>query len=85
MAGQRGRLIKRMGDGALGEFGSVVDAVVCAVAIQAGMAERNADVPEERQIKFRIGVHLGDVMVEGDDLYGDGVNVERASKGLPTS
>lgn len=70
-----GRIVKLMGDGALVEFASVVDAVACAVAIQAGMAERNAHIPEERQIKFRIGVHLGDVMVEADDLYGDGVNV----------
>ncbi len=82
IAEHHGRLIKLMGDGALVEFASVVDAVVCAVAIQAGMAERNADVPEERQIKFRIGVHLGDVMVEGDDLYGDGVNVAARLEGL---
>ena len=82
IAEHHGRLIKLMGDGALVEFASGVDAVVCAVAIQAGMAERNADVPEERQIKFRIGVHLGDVMVEGDDLYGDGVNVAARLEGL---
>ena len=70
-----GRIIKLMGDGALAEFGSVVDAVACGVAIQEGMAERNRQVPEERKLRLRIGVHLGDVIVEGDDLYGDGVNI----------
>jgi adenylate cyclase len=75
IADHNGRIVKLMGDGALIEFASVVDAVACAVAIQTGMAGRNADVPGEHQIKFRIGVHLGDVIVEGDDIYGDGVNV----------
>ena len=71
----RGRIVKLMGDGALVEFASVVDAVECAVDVQRGMADRNADVPESRRIQFRIGVNLGDVIVEGDDIYGDGVNV----------
>ena len=70
-----GRIVKLMGDGALVEFGSVVDAVVCAIAIQRGMAERNTGVAEERRIEFRIGVNIGDVIIEGDDIYGDGVNV----------
>ena len=76
VAEHRGRVVKLMGDGALCEFASVVDAVACAVAIQRGMAEREAGVPEAERIRFRIGVNLGDVIVEGDgDLYGDGVNV----------
>ena len=70
-----GRTVKLMGDGALVEFASVVDAVACAVAIQQGMAERNAGIAGDRRIEFRIGVNLGDVIVEGDDIYGDGVNV----------
>ena len=70
-----GRIVKLMGDGALAEFGSVVDAVACAVAVQTGIAEHQADVPPERRIVFRIGVNLGDVVVEGEDLLGDGVNI----------
>ena len=71
----RGRLIKLMGDGALVEFASVVDAVQCAAEIQQAMAERNRALPEAERIAFRIGVNLGDVIVEGDDIYGDGVNI----------
>ena len=70
-----GRIVKLMGDGALVEFASVVDAVQCAAAIQRGMAERNQGAAEAQQIRFRIGVNLGDVIVEGDDIYGDGVNI----------
>ncbi|MGO6842055.1 tetratricopeptide repeat protein [Rhizobium ruizarguesonis] len=70
-----GRIIKLMGDGALVEFASVVDAVQCAAAIQRRMAGHDPDVPEGQKIRFRIGVNLGDVIVEDDDLYGDGVNV----------
>ena len=70
-----GRIVKLMGDGLLAEFGSVVDAVECAVVIQRQMAERNAEVEKNRRIEFRIGVNMGDVIVDGDDLYGDGVNV----------
>jgi adenylate cyclase len=70
-----GRIVKLMGDGALVEFPSVVDAVQCAAAIQDGIAARNADVPADKRIEFRIGVNLGDIIVEGDDIYGDGVNV----------
>ena len=64
-----------MGDGLLAEFGSVVDAVECAVTLQRGMAERNASVPEGKRIEVRIGINLGEVIVEGDDRYGEGVNV----------
>jgi len=71
----RGRIVKTTGDGLLIEFSSVVDAVRCAVQVQEAMAERNAGVPEARRIEFRIGINLGDVIVEGDDLYGDGVNI----------
>jgi len=71
----RGRVVKTTGDGLLIEFGSVVDAVRCSVEIQREMAERNAEVPPDRCIELRIGINLGDVIVEGDDLYGDGVNI----------
>jgi class 3 adenylate cyclase len=70
-----GRIVKATGDGVLLEFPSVVAAVECAVAIQRTMVERNADVPEEYRMLFRIGVNMGDVMVDGNDIMGDGVNV----------
>ncbi len=70
-----GRLVKLTGDGALVEFGSVLDAVGCAVEIQRGVAERNAGVAPDQQIRFRIGVNLGDVIFDDDDIYGDGVNI----------
>ena len=75
LAEHHGRIVKLMGDGALAEFGSVVDAVACAVAVQKSVADRQDGVPPERRIVFRIGINLGDVVVEGDDLLGDGVNV----------
>src|SRR5882672_1328194 len=71
----RGRIVKLMGDGVLIEFASAVDAVECAVQLQQAMQTANAGAPEERRIVLRIGVNLGDVIVEGSDLYGDGVNV----------
>jgi adenylate cyclase len=71
----RGRTVKNTGDGLLAEFQSVVDAVRCAVEIQRGMAEREPEVPEEQRIRFRIGINLGDVIVEEHDIFGDGVNV----------
>ncbi len=70
-----GRIVKLIGDGALAEFASVVSAVQCALAIQAATAEAESQAPEARRIRYRIGVNLGDVIVEGDDIYGDGVNV----------
>lgn len=75
IAQNNGRIVKLMGDGALVEFASVVDAVACAVAIQQGIGERNAGIADDKRIAFRIGVNLGDIIVEGDDIYGDGVNV----------
>jgi class 3 adenylate cyclase len=78
IAAHKGRIVKLMGDGALVEFASVVGAVECAVAILQGMAGRNQDIPTDRRIDFRIGINLGDVIVEGDDIYGDGVNVAAA-------
>ena len=77
-----GRLFKTMGDGLLAEFASVVEAVQCAVAIQQGMAERNAEANEDRKLEFRIGINLGDVVVEDDDVFGDGVNVAARLEGL---
>ncbi len=82
IAEHRGRVVKTTGDGLLAEFASVVDAVRCAVAFQEGMAERNADTPEERRIEFRIGVNLGDVIVQDDDVFGDGVNIAARLEGL---
>ena len=75
IAGHQGRIVKLTGDGMLVEFPSVVSAVACAAEIQRGMRDRNAGVPQDRRIEFRIGVNLGDVIVEGDDIFGDGVNV----------
>ena len=75
IAEHRGRIVKNTGDGFLAEFGSVVDAVRCAVEIQRGMAEREPEVPEDQRIRFRIGINLGDVIVEEHDIFGDGVNV----------
>ena len=75
IAGHRGRIVKNAGDGFLAEFASVVDAVRCAVEIQQGMADRNAGTPPEAPIEFRVGINLGDVIAEGEDIFGDGVNV----------
>ena len=71
----RGRIVKNTGDGALVEFGSVVDALRCAVEIQRGMAEQNIDVPQVKRIEFRIGIHVGDIVIEENDIFGDGVNI----------
>src|SRR5216683_2295116 len=70
-----GRIVKTTGDGILVEFASAVDAVRCAVEIQRGMADRNAGVPPERRIDFRVGINLGDIIVEDNDIFGDGVNI----------
>jgi len=75
IAEHRGRIVKNTGDGFLAEFQSVVDAVRCAVEVQRGMAERNAPIPADERIEFRVGINLGDVIVEEHDIFGDGVNV----------
>jgi len=77
-----GRLVKTTGDGVLLEFPSVVDAVECAVAVQAVMAQRNEGVPQNRRMLFRIGINLGDILIEGDDILGDGVNVAARLEGI---
>ncbi len=77
-----GRVVKLMGDGALMEFGSVVDAVNFAIDVQKSMVDYNRGVPNERQIKFRIGINVGDIIVDGDDIYGDGVNIAARLEGL---
>jgi adenylate cyclase len=75
IAARNGRLVKTTGDGLLVEFASVVDALQCATEVQTGMAERNATVPNDRRIEFRIGINVGDIVVEDGDIFGDGVNV----------
>jgi hypothetical protein len=81
LAVHHGRVVKRTGDGAIVEFRSVVDAVRCAIEVQSGLAERNAGLPPEKRIEYRIGIHVGDVVEESDgDLMGDGVNIARGSK-----
>ena len=75
VAAHGGRIVKLMGDGALVEFPSVVEAVQCAVEIQRAISERNVEVANGRRIEFRIGINVGDVMIDGDDIYGDGVNI----------
>jgi adenylate cyclase len=82
IAEHRGRIVKLMGDGVLVEFASVVDAVRCAIEIQEGMAERTLDAPEQERVQFRIGVNLGDVILDEDDIYGDGVNIAARLEGL---
>jgi len=83
IAAHHGRIVKRTGDGALVEFRSVVDAVRCGIEVQNGMVERNAGLPPERRIEFRIGIHLGDVVEESDgDLMGDGVNIAARLEGI---
>src|SRR6516162_3747772 len=78
-----GRVVKRTGDGSIIEFRSVVDAVRCAIEVQNGMVERNAGLPPERRIEFRVGIHVGDVVEESDgDLMGDGVNIAARLEGI---
>src|SRR5262249_16465624 len=75
IAAHQGRIVKRTGDGLLVDFASAVEAVRCAIAIQSGMADGNRAAPEDSRIEFRIGINLGDVIIEGEDIYGDGVNI----------
>src|SRR5271167_1294300 len=81
MAEHRGRIVKTTGDGALVEFASAVDAVRCAMEIQRAMAERNAALPEDRRIEFRVGINVGDIITDKGDIYGDGVNVAARLEG----
>jgi adenylate cyclase len=78
----RGRIVKTTGDGLLAEFPSVVDAVRCAAEVQSGMIDREPELPDEERIRFRIGINLGDVIADGDDIFGDGVNVAARLEGL---
>ena len=82
IAEHQGRIVKTTGDGLLVEFASPVKAVRCAIEVQRGMAERNADLRPDRRIEFRIGINLGDVIVEEGDIYGDGVNVAARLEGI---
>jgi adenylate cyclase len=83
LAVHHGRVVKRTGDGAIVEFRSVVDAVRCAIEVQSGLAERNAGLPPEKRIEYRVGIHLGDVVEEADgDLMGDGVNIAARLEGV---
>src|SRR5438874_7938943 len=82
IADYRGRIVKNTGDGALVEFASVVDAVRCADEIQRGMAEQNIDVPQDNQIELRIGIHVGDIIIEENDIFGDGVNIAVRLEGI---
>jgi class 3 adenylate cyclase len=83
IAVHHGRIVKRTGDGSIIEFRSVVDAVRCAIEVQSGLAERNAGVPLEERIEYRVGIHLGDVVEENDgDLMGDGVNIAARLEGV---
>src|SRR6202163_4304086 len=78
----RGRIVKNTGDGALVEFASVVDAVRCADEIQRSLAEQNIDVPLNKRIEFRIGIHVGDIIITDDDIFGDGVNIAVRLEGI---
>src|SRR5437667_3589925 len=78
----RGRIVKNTGDGALVEFASVVDAVRCADEIKRSVAEQNTDVPQDKRIEFRIGIHLGDIIIADDDIFGDGVNIAVRLEGI---
>jgi len=80
IAAHNGRIVKTTGNGLLVEFSSVVDALRCATEVQVHMAERNATVPTDKRIEFRVGINVGDVVVEDGDIFGDGVNVEPAWK-----
>src|ERR1700726_823696 len=82
IAEHRGRIVKTTGDGVLIEFSSVVDAVRCAVAVQQQMAERNSAQEQEKRIEFRVGINVGDIIIDGDDIYGGGVNIAARLGGM---
>src|SRR5947207_2777889 len=82
IAAHRGRIVKNTGDGMLAEFSSVVDAVRCALDVQLGMTQRNTEVPQEKRIEFRIGINVGDIIIDRGDIFGDGVNVAARLEGI---
>ena len=82
IAGHRGRIVKTTGDGMLAEFASAVDAARCAIEIQRGMAEQNNGVPQDVRIEFRIGIHVGDIIIDNNDIFGDGVNIAACLEGI---
>jgi adenylate cyclase len=82
IASHRGRIVKTTGDGMLVEFGSAVDAVRGAVEVQRGMAEQNVSVPQDQRIEFRIGIHVGDIIFDDNDIFGDGVNIAARLEGI---
>src|SRR5262249_54983637 len=82
IASHRGRIVKTTGDGMLAEFVSAVDAVRCAVEVQRAMVEHNVDVPQEFRIEFRIGIHVGDIIIDENDIFGDGVNIAARLEGI---
>src|SRR5438552_9328067 len=75
IAAHRGRIVKTTGDGMLVEFASAVDAARCAVEVQRGMADENTEIPQAKRIELRIGIHLGDIIIDANDIFGDGVNI----------
>ena len=82
IAKHRGRIVKTTGDGMLLEFASAVDAARCAVEVQRGMAEQNVPVPQDQRIEFRIGIHVGDIIIDDNDIFGDGVNIAARLEGI---
>src|SRR3984893_10398314 len=82
IAAHRGRIVKTTGDGMLVEFASAVDAARCAVEVQRGIAAQNADVPQDVRIEFRIGIHVGDIIFDDNDIFGDGVNIAARLEGI---
>ena len=82
IAVHHGRVVKRTGDGILIEFGSAVDAARCAIKVQRGMTQRNADVSADQRIEIRIGIHIGDIIIEEGDIFGDGVNIAARLEGI---
>src|ERR1700723_63778 len=82
IAAHRGRIVKTTGDGMLVEFASAVDAARCAVEVQRSMAAQNADVPQDLRIEFRFGIHVGDIIIDDNDIFGDGVNIAARLEGI---
>src|ERR1700681_2796483 len=82
IAAHRGRIVKTTGDGMLAEFASAVDAARCAVEVQRSMAAQNADVPQDLRIEFRFGIHVGDIIIDDNDIFGDGVNIAARLEGI---